>query len=115
MMLSQRVASTAMRVWLDDRRSPPSADWVWVRTPEKTIDLLRAGKVKELSLDHDLGIGVGEDEQTGYDVLLWIEEQVGTGVATFQLPELKVHSANAPAHERMDRAITAIKRLAVAG
>jgi hypothetical protein len=105
----------AMRVWLDDRRSPPSADWVWVRTPEETIDLVRAGGVEELSLDHDLGIGVGDDEQTGYDVLLWIEEQVATGAATFQLPVLMVHSANAPAHERMDRAITAIKRLAESG
>jgi hypothetical protein len=107
-----RLTSTAMRVWLDDRRSPPSAEWVWVRTPEETIDLLRGGKVEELSLDHDLGLGIGDNEQTGYDVLLWIEEQIGTGVATFRLPELKVHSANAPAHERMDRAIASIRRLA---
>jgi hypothetical protein len=100
-----------VRVWLDDRRSPPSADWLWVHTPEEAIDLLRTGKVKELSLDHDLGIDVGEDERTGYEVLLWIEQQVGSGVADFRVPDLKVHSANPPAHERMDRAIATIKRL----
>ncbi len=81
-------------------------------TPEETIELLKAGTVEALSLDHDLGIDVGEDEKTGYDVLLWIEEQFGSGRATFSLPVLTVHSANPPAHERMARAITAIERLA---
>ncbi len=101
-----------MRVWLDDRRPPPSPQWVWVKTPDEAIDLLGTGQVEELSLDHDLGIGVGDDERTGYDVLLWIEEQVGTGAATFPVPVLKVHSANPPAHERMARAIASINRLA---
>jgi hypothetical protein len=43
-----------MRVWLDDRRPTPEG-WVRVRTPEEAIELLRAGGVGELSLDHDLG------------------------------------------------------------
>jgi hypothetical protein len=39
-----------------------------------------------VSLDHDLGIGVRDDERTGYDVLLWIEEQVGTGWPASECP-----------------------------
>ena len=65
----------------------------------------------ELSLDHDLGL-FGEDgrEQTGYDVLLWIEQQIATD--GLRLPLLSVHSANPPAHERMLRAIESIGRYA---
>jgi hypothetical protein len=44
----------SVRVWLDDRRAAPEG-WVHVRTPEEAIDLLRAGGIEELSLDHDLG------------------------------------------------------------
>lgn len=83
-----------------------------MKTPHEVIALLKTGAVEELSLDHDLGIDVGGDEQTGYDVLLWIEEQIGTGAATFTLPLLHVHSANPPAHDRMAKAIRAIRQLA---
>jgi hypothetical protein len=44
-----------MRVWLDDVRDAPDG-WVHVQTPEEAIELLRSGKVKEISLDHDLGL-----------------------------------------------------------
>ena len=43
-----------MKVFLDDERIPPG-DWVLVRWPEEAIDLLKTGKVSEISLDHDLG------------------------------------------------------------
>jgi Cyclic-phosphate processing Receiver domain len=79
-----------------------------VKTPQQTIDLLQDGGVSEVSLDHDLGLPdeTGR-EQTGYDVLVWLEEQVA--VHGFQSPKLTVHSANPPAHERMQRAIEAIQ------
>ena len=46
-----------MRVWLDDAPAAPEG-WVHVRTPEEAIDLLRAGAVEEISLDHDLGLDI---------------------------------------------------------
>lgn len=99
-------ASVEMKVWLDDRREP-SRDWMWVKTPEEAIALVQAGAVEELSLDHDLGLTDNDGrERTGYDVLLWIEEQVAT--ARLVPPKLSVHSANPPAHERMLRAIESI-------
>jgi hypothetical protein len=99
-----------MRVWLDDRRTPPEDGWVWLRTPEETIELLQGGDVTELSLDHDLGLLDREREATGYDVVLWIEEQVAT--AGFLPPEvIKVHSSNSSAAPKMERGIASIRRL----
>lgn len=105
-----------LRVWLDDAldepaRRPPEG-WLGVKTPMDAIALLKTGRVVEISLDHDLGI-FHEDgsEETGYDVLLWIEEQVA--LHGFKPPALmKPHSSNSSAHDKMLRAIDAIQRRA---
>lgn len=99
-----------MKVWLDDVRDAPDG-WVHVRTPEEAIELLRSGKVEEISLDHDLGLASDEAERTGYDVLRWLEEAVATGAWTFPLPEIRIHSANPVGKRRMEHAIDSIQRL----
>ena len=99
-----------MRVWLDDERPAPDG-WVHVRTPEEAIELLRGGGVEELSLDHDLGLDVGPRERTGYDVLLWLEEEIAAGRAR-PPAVLAVHSGNVGAVKRMEQAIESIRRLA---
>ena len=99
-----------MKVWLDDVRDAPDG-WVHVRTPEEAIELLRSGKVKEISLDHDLGLASDEAERTGYDVLRWLEEAVANGGWPFRLPEIRVHSANPVGRRRMEQAIDSIRRL----
>jgi hypothetical protein len=55
-------------------------------------------KVTHISLDHDLG---DDTRGTGYDVILWIEEQVFT--CGFKAPVIYVHSANTSACEKMIR------------
>ncbi len=67
--------------------------------------MLKTGAVVELSLDHDLG---DDDHGTGYDVLLWIEEQVACH--GFVPPSINVHSANPAARRRMEQAIGSIMR-----
>ena len=99
-----------MRVWLDDERSAP-AGWVHVRTPNEAIELLGGGEVEELSLDHDLGLVVGERERTGYDVLLWLEAEVAAGRRR-PPAVMTVHSGNVGAVKRMEQAIVSIRRLA---
>ncbi len=47
--------------------------WTRVYWPSEAIELLQTGQVTELSLDHDLG---DDARGTGYDVVLWVEEQV---------------------------------------
>lgn len=93
-----------MRVWLDDERPAPKG-WVSCRWPEEVIALLEQGEVRELSLDHDLG----DDERTGYDVVLWLEERVFTD-NSFVPPATKVHSANTSAAAKMRAGILAIER-----
>ena len=93
-----------MKVYLDDIRKPP-AGWKLVKWPDEAIKLLKTGKVEEISLDHDLG----DDERgTGYDVVLWIEEQVVRN--KFNPPKIKVHSANVSARKKMELGIKSIKR-----
>ncbi len=94
-----------MKIYLDDEREAPEG-WMRTYTPAATIKMLRSGRVTHLSLDHDLGF---EDTiGTGYDVLLWLEEQVM--LHGFTPPEITVHSANAGARPKMEQAIEAIRR-----
>ncbi len=93
-----------MRVFLDDKRTPPKG-WTLVRWPEEAIDLLKQGGVQELSLDHDLG---DDDHGTGYDVVLWIERAVAT--QGFKPPKIQIHSANSAAREKMEAGVTSIER-----
>ena len=92
-----------MRLYLDDERTAPEG-WVQVRWPDEAIKLLQTGEVTHLSLDHDLG----DDERgTGYDVLLWIEQEAALN--GFVPPAImEVHSANPAGRKRMEAAIAAI-------
>ena len=93
-----------MKLFLDDEREAPMG-WVRVRWPEEAIELLKTGRVTDLSLDHDLG----DDERgTGYDVVRWIEEAVATG--GFVPPRIAVHSANAPARAKMEAGVERIRQ-----
>ncbi|PIQ08359.1 MAG: hypothetical protein COW71_12230 [Ignavibacteriales bacterium CG18_big_fil_WC_8_21_14_2_50_31_20] len=88
-----------MKIYLDDERTEPEG-WRRAYWPDEVIKLLETENVTEISLDHDLG---DDDRGTGYDVLLWIEEQVVTN--GFKPPKLKVHSANSAARIKMELAI----------
>lgn len=93
-----------MKVHLDDERETPDG---WVRTcrPDEAIALLKTGRVEGISLDHDLGDG---DRGTGYDVVVWLEEQVIVHGMT--PPIVRVHSANSSARAKMEAGIAAISR-----
>ena len=93
-----------MKVYLDDERETPNG-WIRVYWPDEAIEILKTGKVIELSLDHDLG----DDERgTGYDVILWIEEAVILGC--FEPPRITVHSSNSSARQKMELGIASIEK-----
>jgi hypothetical protein len=102
-----RLTLPTMRVWLDDMRDAPEG-WVHVRSPDEAITLLSTGEVIELSLDHDLGLFTEEREDTGYDVLAWLERQVADG-RLHPPGTITVHSANPVARRRMSQAIKSIR------
>lgn len=91
-----------MKVYLDDERTTP-ARWGRLYWPDEAIELLSSGDVAEISLDHDLG---DDDRGTGYDVVLWIEEQVM--LHGFVPRKMSVHSANVSARLKMEDGIRAI-------
>lgn len=96
-----------MKVYLDDEREAPEG-WYRCYWPDQVIRLLKKLCVTHLSLDHDLG---DDEKGTGYDVLLWLEEQVVT--KGFPPPKhITVHSANVSAREKMQKAIENIDRRA---
>jgi hypothetical protein len=120
-----------IKVYLDDERPAPDG-WVRVTTPAQAIALLETGEVSHLSLDHDLGDdeGIG----TGYDVVLWMEEQVfltergnwgnyynapkrlGQNITTRFIPPeyITVHTANVSARVKMEQGIQAIVKMIAA-
>ena len=95
-----------MKVYLDDERPVPDG-WTLARWPEDAIALLKTGQVTDISLDHDLG---DDAHGTGYDVILWIEEEVATN--QFIPPNITVHSANTSARQKMELGIASIQRYA---
>jgi len=94
-----------MKIFLDDIREAPSG-YIRAYNYQEMIHLLKSynGHIEEISLDHDLG----EEDKTGYDVLLWIEEQQAT--IGYIPPKIKIHSANPVGCSRMEQAIEAIER-----
>ena len=93
-----------MKVFLDDIRDAPNG-WIRTRTVQETIDLLKHHSVRSLSLDHDLG-----REETGYDVLKWLEEAVIMKEIDHIPDVILIHSANPVGRARMEQAIRSILR-----
>ena len=93
-----------IRLWLDDQRDPVlhgRMGWTWAKNYGEAVRLLRTGRVKCASLDHDLtplrSIGMDDGSDTGYDVLVWmIRHQV--------VPPggVEVHSQNPEGRRRME-------------
>ncbi|MBL0457849.1 hypothetical protein JD499_11615 [Aeromonas enteropelogenes] len=91
-----------MKLYLDDERKTP-VGWVRVFWPDEAIAWLKTEMVTEISLDHDLG---DDDRGTGYDVILWIENEVMTN--NFIPPQIHIHSANVSARRKKELGVVAI-------
>ncbi len=91
-----------MKLYLDDEIKNP-VGWIRVFWPDEAIAWLKTEMVTEISLDHDLG---DDGRGTGYDVILWIENEVMTNY--FIPPKIHIHSANVSARRKMELGIMAI-------
>ena len=97
-----------VKVFLDDettaleRQKLAQGYDIWVTTPEEAIDLLKAGNVSHISLDHDLCLE--PDTRNGYMVAKFIEE----GAYFNTLPRLmwRVHSQNPSGKANMEAALS---------
>lgn len=105
-----------MRLWLDDKRNPKNfegfEDYVWVKTADDAIEQLKTGAVEFASLDHDLSEGqeragacaeidVPEGEKSGYDVVLWLENNPDY----WPVNGVQCHTLNPAGRQRMETVI----------
>lgn len=91
-----------IRIWIDDVRTPPSDEWVWIKTvnaakryifnvsPYGVADIM-------LSIDHDAG-DFACDGGDYIEVLNWLEE-------TGRNYPIRIHSMNVVGRENMRRII----------
>jgi hypothetical protein len=87
-----------MYLWLDDQRNPADYgydDFVWAKTAEDAIALMRIHKVDFASMNYDLGPG-----KTGYDVLCWMEAN-----DVWQRFGVAIHSMNPVGRAKMSHVI----------
>ena len=94
-----------VRLWLDDVREAPEG-WIRCYWPADVIKYLKSQTVDEISLDHDLG----ECESTGYDVVLWLAEQVFLKQFKFHLPKMYCHSDNPVGRKKILDGIESIQK-----
>lgn len=81
-----------MILFLDDKRDPkdhgfPTAHWA--KTAKEAIEIVKTGKVQQISFDHDLGTKLD-----GNDVAQVIEDLVRQ--KKIPMPTWRIHSANPP-------------------
>lgn len=88
-----------MKLWLDDIRPPPDADWVVARNDRefRTLFLALDEPWKRISFDNDLGLGSEE----GWQLLNWVIDLVVSGRRASPVA-MQVHSMNPIAKERME-------------
>lgn len=98
-MTKQR-AGKGQKLWVDDVRTPPNADWDWAQNFHFAIMYLETFDYAIVSLDHDLGSFYGTREMTGRDILNWLIARIYSGGHTPKV--VKVHSANVAAVHTME-------------
>jgi len=90
-----QIEETGNRLWLDDVRPMPARFTHLAKTSWEAIDLLKTVQFEEVSLDHDLGVGIPD----GHEVAKLIEEGAFNG--TLKPMRMFCHSQNAPGRERI--------------
>ena len=80
-----------MKIWIDDIRTPPSEDWIWIKSvnaAKRYISTIAPYDVAEimLSVDHDAG-DFATDGGDYIELLKWLE-------ATKRNYPIHIHSMN---------------------
>lgn len=92
-------------IFMDDIRNLPDSYkeengcgscWIIQRRVDDVVGLLKRGLVRDMSLDHDMGIG----QDTGYDLLDWMER-----FDIWPKGRIDIHSANPVGAQRMNQVL----------
>lgn len=85
-----------INLWIDDYRRPPGDDWVWAKTLEEAMDIVRgAVPIDVISFDHDLGAKdlINMRWIDTQPVAKWFEAEAEAG-RLLKMPVWFIHSAN---------------------
>lgn len=105
--------ATAVWLWHDDVRKPPSEEWAWARTNEAAKGWLDTGRVEVASLDHDMGFHEhdpddpqapylkGNAEENGLHLVDWMLEEPMTRIPR----KVFIHSMNPYPARQMAKAL----------
>jgi hypothetical protein len=96
-----------MKVYLDDERKMPDYYDTQAFTEKEAVSFLKAGLVREISLDHDLGEGNG----TGYSVISFIEKMAHLNKWKMVPDIITIHTANPVGRVRMVMALKKIEEM----
>lgn len=90
-----------IKIWIDDMRTPPSNEWIWIKTVNAAKQLISQLSMYEqnieLSVDHDAG-DYAKDGGDYIKFLDWLEE------TNHNFP-IHIHSMNPVGVENMRRII----------
>ena len=95
------------KVWVDDERTPPTREWVWVQGYDSAIWAFLYFDMSEVSLDHDLG---EEDPmKNGYQLLCYFEKRLlGDGLP---IPYIRIHTMNGAVRQKMQKLADKLNQL----
>ncbi len=87
-----------MKLWIDDVREPPDEEiWLWAKTSDEALKILKTRRIDFIAFDFDLG---GDD--TAYRIAEWIEARAKVGI---QPPGWAIHSQNPVGRVRLRGAL----------
>ena len=87
-----------MKIYLDDLREPP-AGWIKATRPNEVTSHILQGEAEIIDLDYHLG---NDRKYTGLTVLKWLQNEIGEGRIPARVPEIRIHTDNQEAKEKME-------------
>jgi hypothetical protein len=86
------------QLYVDDERECPKG-WDLARKYEDAIRMLTETNYDTVSLDHDLGNWMYQDEKTGMTILTWLEERHHNNG---YIPFILIHTGNSAVRRTME-------------
>jgi len=100
MILLHDLAGSPVKLWMDDKRPPPSEEWIWVKDAESVSEIVPNHRVDTLSL------GTGCQLES---LLSFLEFEAVAG--RYIPPIIQGHATNAQSRDRIQTAIININKI----
>lgn len=95
-----------IKIWIDDVRTPPSKNWVWIKSTNEALRFIinHINEIEEVALDHDAGDYVNQGGDY-INILNELERLSRKTPSTFIGCKFSIHTANPVGAANMRRII----------